>query len=261
MTELTVDLVEDHAPQTERPLGSYLDARRHVHRPLRNDARRGGALRPPARARSDQRRRAARGRDVQAQPLVAKEKVTSFLRAPFTEFQESSGHGEVEEKPQGHGLRLAVGELLVCPYCLGLWVAGGFAAGMVVAPRSTRLVASVFATKAVSDFLQLAYKAAEDAPSPPDPPRYRSRTANEGEHMAGEIVHIEFPSTDVDRAQRFWGGLFGWEFGDTAMPDFDYRMAQTGGSQASPSSRRRSALPGTRATTLPPTTSTRPGRR
>lgn len=45
--------------------------------------------------------------------------------------------------------------------------------------------------------------------------------------MAGEVVHIEFPSTDVDRAQRFWGGLFGWEFGATAMPDFDYRMAQT----------------------------------
>jgi hypothetical protein len=98
--------------------------------------------------------------------LLAKDKVTSFLRAPFTEFQESSGHGEVEEKPQGHGLRLAVGELLVCPYCLGLWVAGGFAAGMVVAPRSTRLVASVFATKAVSDFLQLAYKAAEERSEP-----------------------------------------------------------------------------------------------
>lgn len=46
--------------------------------------------------------------------------------------------------------------------------------------------------------------------------------------MAGEIVHIEFPSTDVDRAQRFWGGLFGWEFGESQMPDLDYRMARTG---------------------------------
>jgi predicted enzyme related to lactoylglutathione lyase len=46
--------------------------------------------------------------------------------------------------------------------------------------------------------------------------------------MAGEIVHIEFPSENVDRAQRFWGGLFGWEFGDSAMPDLDYRMAMTG---------------------------------
>jgi predicted enzyme related to lactoylglutathione lyase len=46
--------------------------------------------------------------------------------------------------------------------------------------------------------------------------------------MAGEIVHIEFPSEDADRAQRFWGGLFGWKFGDSGMPGMDYRMAQTG---------------------------------
>jgi uncharacterized protein len=46
--------------------------------------------------------------------------------------------------------------------------------------------------------------------------------------MAGEIVHIEFPSVDAERAQRFWGGLFGWQFGDSGMPDFDYRMARTG---------------------------------
>ena len=45
--------------------------------------------------------------------------------------------------------------------------------------------------------------------------------------MPGEIVHIEYPAGDPDRAQRFWGGLFGWEFGESVMPDFDYRMAQT----------------------------------
>jgi predicted enzyme related to lactoylglutathione lyase len=44
--------------------------------------------------------------------------------------------------------------------------------------------------------------------------------------MAGEIVHVEFPAEDTDRAQRFWGGLFGWQFGP-AMEGFDYRMAQT----------------------------------
>ena len=46
--------------------------------------------------------------------------------------------------------------------------------------------------------------------------------------MAGEIVHIEFLAEDVDRAQRFWSGLFGWQFGDSGMPEMDYRMAQTG---------------------------------
>ena len=42
----------------------------------------------------------------------------------------------------------------------------------------------------------------------------------------GEIVHIEFPAENPDRATQFWGGLFGWEFGGSAMPDFDYRMAR-----------------------------------
>jgi predicted enzyme related to lactoylglutathione lyase len=46
--------------------------------------------------------------------------------------------------------------------------------------------------------------------------------------MAGEIVHVEFPSEDADRAVRFWSGLFGWSFGDSGMPGIDYRMARTG---------------------------------
>ena len=45
--------------------------------------------------------------------------------------------------------------------------------------------------------------------------------------MAGEVVHVEFPAQDTDRAQRFWGGLFGWSFQDSGMPEMDYRMAQT----------------------------------
>jgi predicted enzyme related to lactoylglutathione lyase len=44
--------------------------------------------------------------------------------------------------------------------------------------------------------------------------------------MAGEVVHVEFPSTDVDRAQRFWSEVFGWSFGESAMPGMDYRMAR-----------------------------------
>ena len=45
--------------------------------------------------------------------------------------------------------------------------------------------------------------------------------------MAGDVVHVEFPSEDIERAQRFWSGLFGWSFGDSVMPGIDYRMAQT----------------------------------
>ena len=39
--------------------------------------------------------------------------------------------------------------------------------------------------------------------------------------MAGEVVHVEFPSEDIERSQRFWSGLFGWEFQDSGMPGMD----------------------------------------
>ncbi len=44
--------------------------------------------------------------------------------------------------------------------------------------------------------------------------------------MAGEVVHLEFPSEDADRAVGFWNGLFGWEFGESVMPGMTYRMAK-----------------------------------
>jgi hypothetical protein len=93
--------------------------------------------------------------------LLTKDKVTAFVRAPFTEFQESSGHGEVEEKARGRGLRLALGELLVCPYCLAQWVAGAFMVGHVFAPRVTRLLTAMWSAHAAADAAQLAYSAAE----------------------------------------------------------------------------------------------------
>jgi hypothetical protein len=93
--------------------------------------------------------------------LLAKDKVTSFLRAPFTRYQAPGPPGEVEEQPRGTGMRLAIGELALCPYCLSQWVAAAFACGLVAAPRTTRFVASIYAAETVSDFLQQAYIAVE----------------------------------------------------------------------------------------------------
>lgn len=94
--------------------------------------------------------------------LIAKDKVTAFLRAPFTELEGKGGPAEVEERARGEGLRRAAGELMICPYCLGMWVSGGFQLGLLAAPRTTRFVASILAGLTLSDFLQIAYKAAED---------------------------------------------------------------------------------------------------
>jgi Protein of unknown function (DUF1360) len=94
--------------------------------------------------------------------VIAKDRVTAPLRAPFTEFEEEGGPGEVEETPRGRGLRRAIGELLICPFCLGQWVASGILAGLVIVPRATRFVCSIFAAITIGDFLQILYKGSEE---------------------------------------------------------------------------------------------------
>ena len=49
--------------------------------------------------------------------------------------------------------------------------------------------------------------------------------------MPGKLVHFEVPADDTARARQFWSHVFGWEFGDSAMPDFEYYMVQTGEGQ------------------------------
>jgi hypothetical protein len=95
--------------------------------------------------------------------LLAKDRVTSVLRAPFTRYEGEAGPSEVSEAPRGRGLQLALGELLVCPYCIGQWVAGAMALGQLGAPRMTRFVAGTFAAYALADALQMAH--AEAMPS------------------------------------------------------------------------------------------------
>jgi hypothetical protein len=94
---------------------------------------------------------------------LAKDAVTSPIRAPFTRATGVSGPAELAEEVQGGGIRRAVGELLTCPFCLDQWVATGFVCGLTVAPRATRLVAATFTAVAGADFLQLAYAASQQA--------------------------------------------------------------------------------------------------
>lgn len=95
--------------------------------------------------------------------LLARDRVTSAVRAPFTRFQNDAGPGEVDEAARGNGLRRAVGELLVCPYCLGMWTSAAFTAGMIARPRATRWIAATFTAFAGADLLQIGYAKAESA--------------------------------------------------------------------------------------------------
>ncbi|HEY5187637.1 MAG TPA: DUF1360 domain-containing protein [Solirubrobacteraceae bacterium] len=93
--------------------------------------------------------------------MITRDRVTSAVRAPFTTFQGDAGHAEVDEAARGHGLRRAIGELLICPYCLGMWISAALLAGLIVAPRPTRWIASAFAVLTGADVLQIAYARAE----------------------------------------------------------------------------------------------------
>ncbi|NYI99088.1 hypothetical protein HNR12_005365 [Streptomonospora nanhaiensis] len=88
---------------------------------------------------------------------LAKDPVASPLRAPFTRFKGASGPAELHEEVRGTGARHAVGELLTCPFCLAQWVATAHVAGLIFAPRATRLAAGTMTAVAFSDWLQLAY--------------------------------------------------------------------------------------------------------
>jgi hypothetical protein len=98
---------------------------------------------------------------------IAKDPVTSPIRAPFTRFEGASGHAEVAEEVREHGgVKHAVGELLTCPFCLAQWVGTGFVFGYVTAPRATRLAALTMTMVAGSDVLQFAYDAIQNGGLP-----------------------------------------------------------------------------------------------
>lgn len=84
--------------------------------------------------------------------LVAKEKVDAWVREPFVEEHEAG-----PATPKGTGLRYAVGELLTCTRCVGLWSALGLVALRVARPREARVVNAVFGASAVNDSAQAAF--------------------------------------------------------------------------------------------------------
>jgi hypothetical protein len=96
---------------------------------------------------------------------VSKDVVTSPMRAPFTRFKGAGAPGELSEEVRGEGMHRAVGELITCPFCLAQWIATAFAFGLVLAPRPTRFIASVFTTVATADLLQFVYAGAEKVSS------------------------------------------------------------------------------------------------
>ena len=82
--------------------------------------------------------------------VVAKEDVAAFIRAPVTEDPEA-------QQPKKEGMGAVLGELVTCPYCLGLWFSSALSYAHVLAPRQARFATSIFAAYALTDFLHAGF--------------------------------------------------------------------------------------------------------
>ena len=82
--------------------------------------------------------------------VLTKEDVTAFVRAPVTEDPEA-------QKPKRAGIARVLGELVTCPYCVGLWIASSLSYSLVLFPRETRFFTSVFSAYAAADFLHAGF--------------------------------------------------------------------------------------------------------
>jgi Protein of unknown function (DUF1360) len=93
--------------------------------------------------------------------IIAKDRITGILRAPFVNYIRSAGAGEVEEEPRGRGIQRGIGQLVSCPYCIAPWCATALGFGLLFSPRVTRFLAAILGSVAISDFLHRAYVATE----------------------------------------------------------------------------------------------------
>ncbi|MDX6449888.1 MAG: hypothetical protein QOK13_2095 [Gaiellaceae bacterium] len=97
------------------------------------------------------------GATFKAARTIARDDVTSFVRAPFVEGE--AGTGDREEPKQTGGMEQAIGELVTCTRCVGTWAAAGLTATQIIAPRFGRMLTWTLAAAAANDFLQTGFAA------------------------------------------------------------------------------------------------------
>ena len=91
---------------------------------------------------------------------LSRDKVLTFLREPFTEYEGVAGAlpGEVREHHRhGGALREATADLVTCPYCLAQWTASGLFAVYLANRPLARLMGGILTAVTIADFLHTAY--------------------------------------------------------------------------------------------------------
>ncbi len=99
--------------------------------------------------------------------IATREKAGAILREPFTEPREDVDLDEVarqkrllsgdEVQPAGAGLQAAVGQLMTCSRCFGVWGAGGLLYLRVLSPDHSKVVTPLLALSGANFFLQAKF--------------------------------------------------------------------------------------------------------
>ena len=82
--------------------------------------------------------------------VIAKEEITTFVRAPVTEDAEA-------QEPKREGAARVLGELVTCPYCIGLWISSALSFSLVRFPRETRFATAIFGAYGLADFFHAGF--------------------------------------------------------------------------------------------------------
>jgi hypothetical protein len=91
-----------------------------------------------------------------ASRTIARDEVTSFVRAPFVE---GDAHEGGEEPVHTGDFHQALGELVTCSRCIGTWVAASLATTRLLAPRFGRLLTWTLCAAGANDFAQAGFAA------------------------------------------------------------------------------------------------------
>jgi Protein of unknown function (DUF1360) len=94
------------------------------------------------------------GATFKAARTIARDDVTSFVRAPFVE---GEADGNNEEPKRTGGLEQAMGELVTCTRCVGTWAAAGLTMTQIIAPKFGRMLTWTLSAAAANDFLQAGF--------------------------------------------------------------------------------------------------------
>ncbi|HOK55229.1 MAG TPA: DUF1360 domain-containing protein [Armatimonadota bacterium] len=88
--------------------------------------------------------------------IISTDEVMKWLREPFIQMEHEKVAGrEVEVRMgRGRGFRRVFGELLSCPWCVGVWVAAGLSYAYFLFPQPVWLFILILAVAEIGSFLQ-----------------------------------------------------------------------------------------------------------